>query len=391
MRSSTIRRLVKKTKQVNPRNFERDKFIYVDISSIDKETKAIVDPQTLSPNNAPSRARNELKTNDVLVATVRPNLNGVAIVPAKYNNEIASTGFCVLRADQDSIDPVYLFYFTQTEYFVSHLTRIAIGAGYPAVTDENILDTEIPLPHLAEQQRIAAILEKADRVRRLRRYALEVGEGFLQGVFVEMFGDPGMNPKGWGTTTLAEENTEFVYGTSEKCFSEPVGLPVLRIPNVLQGEIDLAEIKYAELPKKEVNNLLLEHGDILFVRTNGNPDYVGRCAIFNLNRDCLFASYLIRARVKPKKIDPFFLLTYLRMPMGRQAMEPYIRTTAGQSNLGIEGLGQITLPLPPLFLQEQFARVGRRYECARTRQREALRQAEHLFQGLLERAFRGEL
>ncbi|MBC8332815.1 MAG: restriction endonuclease subunit S, partial [Anaerolineae bacterium] len=159
----SIRKLVTKTKQISPTTLGRDKFAYVDISSVDKDRKQIINPQYLPVEEAPSRARKEIKDKDVLVATVRPNLNGVAIVPKTYSGEIASTGFCVLRAKREKLDPRYLFYFTQSNYFVSHLTKLSIGAGYPAVSDSDILDTEIPLPPLPEQKRIAAQLAQADR------------------------------------------------------------------------------------------------------------------------------------------------------------------------------------------------------------------------------------
>jgi len=391
MNLTPIRRLVQRTKQYDPKTLGRDAIVYIDISSIDRQTKRITEPQSLAVDGAPSRARKQVHADDVLVATVRPNLNSVALVPLEYHNEIASTGFCVLRANKDALDPLYLFYFTQTTPFVSRLTQLSIGAGYPAVSDDNILDTEIPLPPLPEQQYIAAILAKADRLRRLRRAARELGDTYLRSVFLEMFGDPVSNPKGWEVKTLSGLKTKLSYGTSTRCYTEPKGLPVLRIPNVLGKEISLEDLKYAELPEKEVAKLSLVQGDLLFVRTNGNPDYVGRCAIFDLDTQYLFASYLIRARLDLSKVNPWFLATYLRTSAGRQAMSPYIRTTAGQSNIGMEGLGQIPVPLPPLPLQQQFTHVVHQFEHLRAQQREAERQAEHLFQTLLHRAFRGEM
>jgi type I restriction enzyme S subunit len=105
----------------------------------------------------------------------------------------------------------------------------------------------------------------------------------------------------------------------------------------------------------------------------------------------VYASYLIRARLNHFTINPWYLDEYLRTGSGRKAMSPYNRTTAGQSNIGMEGLGQIRVPLPPLPLQQKFAHIVHNYERRRAQQRESARQAEHLFQSLLQRAFRGEL
>jgi len=197
MRAEPIKKLVTKTKQIDPTKLDQKTFIYVDISSVDKETKKITCPKIINTHEAPSRARKEIQTHDILVSTVRPNLNGVAIVASQINVQIASTGFCVLRTKSTCLDPYYLFYFTQSDQFVTRLSTFSIGAGYPAVSEDVILETVIPLPSLPEQQRIAAILKKADRLRSLRRYARQLSDGYLQSVFLEMFGDPVTNPKGF--------------------------------------------------------------------------------------------------------------------------------------------------------------------------------------------------
>lgn len=288
-------------------------------------------------------------------------------------------------------DPRFLDEYLVLALRQANLNQYASQFGQPLISHSRLENVELLIPPLDEQKRIATILSKADRLRRLRRYACELSEGYLQSVFLEMFGDPMSNPRGWKIKTLSDLKTKFAYGTSEKCYSEPKGFPVLRIPNVLGQKIDLSDLKYAELPDKEVAKLLLAPGDLVFVRTNGNPDYVGRCAVFDLNSQYLYASYLIRARLELEKINPWFLETYLHTSSGRKAMSPYIRTTAGQSNIGMEGLGQIPVPLPPLSLQQKFAQIVQKTERLRAQQRESERQAEHLFQSLLHRAFRGEL
>ncbi len=217
------------------------------------------------------------------------------------------------------------------------LRQLNKAAAVPGLNRDDAYERELYYPPLPDQRRIAGILAKADRMRRLRRYASELSEGYLEAVFGEMFGDSVRDLRGWGKRTLSELGTRFTYGTSAKCYGEAKGLPVLRIPNVLGGQIGLDDLKFAVLPPSEAARLSLAPGDLIFVRTNGNPAYVGRCAIFDLAGTYLFASYLIRARLKPQAVHPQFLAAYLRTDAGRQAMLPYIRTTAGQSNIGIEG------------------------------------------------------
>ena len=294
---------------------------------------------------------------------------------------LGADGVKVLKAKAQNI-PLYLYY---------HLLDFDIPSEGYSRHFKFLQEMFFCIPSLTEQRRIAAILARADRLRRLRRTALQLSESYLQSVFVQMFGDLATNPMGWDIETLADIDTKFTYGTSEKCFPNKKGLPVLRIPNVLNAALDLTDLKYANLSDNEARKLQLQVGDLLFVRTNGNPNYVGRCAVFNINEPYLYASYLIKGALNKSRLDPIFTSTLLRSSAGREAMLPYIRTTAGQSNIGIEGLGQVPMIIPPLSLQQRFAAVAARYERLCGQQREALRQAEHLFQTLLHRAFRGEL
>jgi hypothetical protein len=124
-----------------------------------------------------------------------------------------------------------------------------------------------------------------------------------------MFGDPVTNPKKWSLGKLVDLVSEFRYGSSNK--SQPHGKPILRIPNVVDGTLNLSDLK-----------LVPKDGDILFVRTNGNPDFVGRCAVFERHllankafsgSEYIFASYLIRARLIPGSVEPIFLREFLSL------------------------------------------------------------------------------
>jgi len=143
----------------DPARESNSPFVYVDISSVDAQSKQIVDSKQLLGKDAPSRARKVIKANDIIVATTRPNLNAVAIVPENFNNQICSTGFCVLRPSVD-LNASYLFFFVQTGEFVESLSNLVKGALYPAVTDNQVKSQLIPLPPLAEQERISRILNE---------------------------------------------------------------------------------------------------------------------------------------------------------------------------------------------------------------------------------------
>ena len=164
---SRISNLILPVSKKNPSVFPANVFTYVDINSVDVSQKRITDPKIIPCSSAPSRARQLLQSEDILVSTVRPNLNCVAHVPRELDGAIASTGFCVLRPDNQSLNSRYLYHWVQTRAFIGDMISKATGASYPAVSDSIIHASEIPLPPLEEQRRIAAILDKADALEKL--------------------------------------------------------------------------------------------------------------------------------------------------------------------------------------------------------------------------------
>lgn len=126
-----------------PNGFD-DIIDYIDISSVDNESKAIVAHQEIEGTEAPSRARQLLEVGDVLVSTVRPNLNAVAYVETAYKHTlVGSTGYCVLRTKK-GVDNRFVFYFCQSPYFIEDMTAQATGASYPAVTASIVRNATVP-------------------------------------------------------------------------------------------------------------------------------------------------------------------------------------------------------------------------------------------------------
>jgi type I restriction enzyme S subunit len=132
---------------------------YIDISSIDNISKRITETQTLLASEAPSRAKQILKANDILVSNVRPNLNAVAINDISSNNTVVgSTGYCILRCKSD-LNYKYLFYFCQSKDFIDRLSNLAKGSNYPAVTNDDVLTGKIPLLSIEDQNYFVSKLE----------------------------------------------------------------------------------------------------------------------------------------------------------------------------------------------------------------------------------------
>ena len=149
-------------------------FMYVDVGAVDQNSKTIASPRRLACADAPSRARQVIRSGDILVSTVRPNLNAVARVPVELDGATASTGFCVLRPRAEVAESGYLFHWVRSRRFVCEMVRRATGASYPAVSNRIVFESKIPLPPLPEQQRFAEVLKKVDALHATRASALRL-------------------------------------------------------------------------------------------------------------------------------------------------------------------------------------------------------------------------
>jgi type I restriction enzyme S subunit len=243
----------------------------------------------------------------------------------------------------------------------------------------------LPLP---EQQRITAILERADRLRRMRRYALELSEGYLQAVFVEMFGDPVRNPKGWPVyrfDQVCESRLGKMLDAKQQTGQHT--RPYLRNVNIQWGQIDLSDVQEMDFAPDERAMFRLRKGDVLICEGGE----VGRTAIWNDELpECYYQKALHRARPKPSLALSEFILWLMRCLAESGGLGDFTSQVT-IAHLTGEKLKTLEFALPSLLLQQEFAHIAQKYERLRAQQREALRQAEHLFGALLDRAFRGEL
>lgn len=144
-----IRSFVEQIKRHDPRNDPESAFAYIDIAGVDGKQGTIVEAKQIKGEDAPSRARQIVHTNDVIVSTVRPYLRATALVPKELNLQICSTGFCVLRSN-NQCGFGFLYALSRMQWFTDQLNALARGASYPAVTDSDILSIKVPMPNNTE-------------------------------------------------------------------------------------------------------------------------------------------------------------------------------------------------------------------------------------------------
>ncbi len=377
------------TGQRDPSRNGSGTFRYVDIAGIDRELKRIARAEAIPCSDAPSRARKEVRAGDVVVSTVRPNLNAIAQIPEDLDGEIASTGFAVLRANPKLVDSRYLFYRAQHQEFIDYLVANATGASYPAVSDSIVRRAALPLPPPKEQLRIIELLDEANRLRKLRRDADAKAACILPALFLKMFGDPATNPKGWPMKplgSLADERPE--YGANASAGPFVNGKPrYVRITDI-RDDGSLSDREIVSLDSADWHRYLLQDGDVLFARS-GNT--VGKTYIYrSSDGPCAFAGYLIRFQFRSGAVDPWFVFGLTRTAYYRGWVESHKRV-AGQPNINGQEYSSLMFPEPPIRLQQKFGRVAREVESILSSADNAAERLEGTFATLLQRAFSGQL
>ena len=375
------------TEQRNPSQEPSAEFRYVDIRGIDRTQKTIAESSSIRGADAPSRARKVIRTDDVIVSTVRPNLNAVAMIPAELDGQIASTGFCVLRANRELVEPRYLFYRAISPDFVGSLTAKVRGASYPAVSDRDVLDAEIPVPSLPEQRRVVEVLDQADRIRRLRAEADAKADRILPALFLKMFGDPVANPMAWPVKRferVCESRLGKMLDARQQTGLHP--RPYLRNANVYWDRLVLDDVLEMDFDEGDRTEFRLQRGDVLICEGGE----VGRCAIWNDELpECYFQKALHRVRPLSEATAPEFIVYLLWALARRGALRDAVSHVTFSHLTGVK-LKALLIPVPPTSLQKEFATRVHVFKQS-VRGGDTVPRMDTLFASLLHSAFSGAL
>lgn len=283
----------------------------------------------------------------------------------------------------------YLYYFFKSRGF----NDVISGSAQPQITGQGLTKVLVPLPPLDEQKRIAAILDKADAIRQKRKQAIALADEFLRSVFLEMFGDPVTNPKGWALGSMADFGgfkNGLNYSRDENGVElSYIGVGDFKSHSKLERIENLSKIQLNENPD---DGYLLKDNDILFVRSNGNKALVGRClTVHPGEHKVTFSGFCIRYRVqKIEELNPTFLNYCMRMPSMKNAM---LKGGQGANiqNINQKTLTELSLPIPPIEVQKDFESLVSRYQLFIERALDGANNDNALFSALSQKAFSSQL
>jgi type I restriction enzyme S subunit len=343
------------------------------------------------------------------------------------------------------IDDKYLSYFLKSPIYWKAISEKRLGIAVPNVNASKLKQICVPVSPLFEQHRIVARIEELfsnldagvealqKAKSQLQRYRQSVLKAAVEGKLTEEWRkehpdvEPAEKllermlqkrkclrtkqkqpdapvavelrdlPKGWTWASLDQLSWSSSYGTSEKCDYDYKGMPVIRIPNIVNGSINLIDIKYTSNSSNIKNSEPLSYGDLLVIRTNGSKDLIGRGAVVSQDFDkpYFFASYLIRFRLTDVDTLPLWIGGIFHSPRIRRWIERAIATSAGQYNISMSTLNKLPIEIPPT--EEQQIILGKienllnvAEETQKTLNESAIN-LDNLRQSILKTAFEGNL
>lgn len=372
----------------------RRRIRYVELAGIDNERGVIANSNDIEAAKAPSRAKKVIRAGDVIFATTRPNLKNIAIVPPELNDEICSTGFCVLRPKNDVVTSGWIFGIVRSDWFINQVVRHDEKNAYPSVSDDEVLAVEIPVPLVTEQGRITARIEaltsRLDQARQARQAAFAEAETMLawiqQSSYEQLLQEHNSIP-------LSEVGEVVSGGTPSKARAEfwdgdipwvaPKEMKVFRIG---ESSMNITHLAVAEggakvIPEPAV--LMVVRGMILAKRV---PVAVSTQPL-TINQD-------MKAFTPRKGIEAEFL-AHMLCGAGDKLKGRVEVAGHGTCKLETEAWGSLPVPLPSPVKQRAIvakldAMAAKLGELQRL-QREVETELASFTPALLAKAFRGEL
>lgn len=317
---------------------------------------------------------------DDILISVRAPIGAMNIATEKC---CIGRGLAAITPNTDKCVSGFLFYAlkSKTESLIAQGT----GSTFKAIGRKVLEDTKIPEYSIDEQQFIVDAMSSAERAISIKNEQYANLESFVKSRFIEMFGEPFLNPKGWESAKIADVVNEVRYGTSRPAV-DGGKYPYLRMNNLtFDGHLDLTDLKYIDIPDSEIEKCIVRKGDVLFNRTN-SVELVGKTCVFDLDDDMVIAGYIIRVRLNEKML-PAFLSTYMNSAILKGHLRGMAKGAVNQANINAQELQGIEIYLPPIELQQQFADFVEQVEKAKQVIKEQFEQLEILKKSLMQKYF----
>jgi len=406
-----LRSVVERTGNRDPRKTPDTEFKYIDVSSVSNESYRVESWKICVGSEAPSRARKVVKARDVLFATVRPYLKNIAAIPAHLDEEICSTGFCVIRAKKEVADPDFLYYITISDSFVGSVVAKQRGSSYPAVSDKVVLEEAIPLPPLPEQRRIARVLSTVRRTIEATEAVIAATRELKRSLMHHLFTygpvslqeaervplketEIGLVPEGWEWSRLKECAVVQTGVAKGRKFPKEIPteeVPYLRVANVQDGYLDLSEMKHIRIRVSERERYSLRTNDVVLTE-GGDYDKLGRGFIWRGQiPDCVHQNHVFVVRANQRLLRPEFLAYLVQSAYGKAYFLKVAHRTTHLACINSSKLKAFPALLPPKKDQGDIVRILGNVDQKIAAERNRKQALQALFKSLLHNLMTGRV
>lgn len=373
--------IAKRNGSIDPAKFPDEIFELLSIPAFDLGTPEITVGAEIGST------KQVVQEGDVLLSKIVPHIRRAWVVkPTTEHRLIASGEWIVFRDSR--FDPGYLRHLLTADGFHRQFMQTVSGVGGSLLRARpaEVAKIKVALPPKKEQKRITSILDKADSLRRKRREAIRLANEFLRAVFIDMFGDPEANPKSFAKGTIRDLVSSANYGTSEKASEQMGRYPILRMNNITYGGgWDFSSMKYVDLDEASAHKYMAQKGDLLFNRTN-SKELVGKTAVYMRDEPMAIAGYLVRVRMN-KRGNAHYVSGYLNSAHGKRTLEARAKSIVGMANINAQEMQDIPLLLPPIELQDKYARIVEAVQVRLNTHQAFCREAEALHSALSHQFF----
>ena len=321
------------------------------------------------------------KAGDILIARRNVYLKRASTVSF---DGLTSGDSIVLRAKDPTIARILPFVLN-TDDFWDYADQYSDGTMSKRLSPKLLLAYEFDLPDDGLED-FADLLWAANETRNSYRELLRQTDELVKSQFIEMFGDPETNPMNWEHMTLSSIVTNSNNGITRRG-NDADGQIVLRIAELQDGYIDYSDVNRIVTKEKEQKCLLVDR-DLLFVRVNGNPDYVARSAVFEDIGEAVYHNdHIIRMHIDEKRASVIFARGFITSDYGRKQLKDNVKTSAGQYSISQDGIGRIQIYLPPLEEQERYVKFVQQSDKSKFELKQAIERVTNLMKSLMQQDF----
>lgn len=378
---------------INPSSVSEEVFEMYSVPSFESQYPEIIKGEEIGSS------KQIVKNNDILLCKINPRINRVWMVSEFTDNKkIASSEWIVIRSND--MYPRYLMWYFRSDYFrtlmISNVT--GMGGSLMRAQPKQVQEYLVPVMSYDKQKKIAYILDKAQELIDKRKEQIKAMDELVKSRFIEMFGDPVNNPKGWEIKKLKDISTKILSGNTPKGGSQVYvdeGVLFLRSQNVWKNRLELDDVAYIDQnTHNKMANSSLKNRDILMTKTgriNTENSSLGRAAMYLGEDDVANINghvYLIR--LQPNIINEFILYILIS-----NEYRDYIRSICvggiDKRQINKEHLEEFPIIFPPIELQKQFVDFTNQVEKLKSQMETSLKELEDNFNSLMQKAFKGEL